>query len=154
MNTQKKYKYNDLQRAWLEDLKTTTEKQGRRWLCLEDDEGIRRYCCLGRACVVAGIAEIKYGHIVHFKNNRVQMGAALDIGLQQQLKLRSKLGDIRTDDGELDYYTLTDMNDSGDWTFKQIADWIEQNPDKVFSDYEEQMMAPAEIEEHTDAPTV
>lgn len=112
------FKYSELQRAWLDDLKTTTAEQGPNYLRKGDS-----FCCLGRACEVMGIQRVQTtaGHYEYGEDGEV---AGLGYDAEELLGLYSGLGD-----GRGVAKALTVLNDSGDYTFKQIAELIESNPE-------------------------
>ena len=128
------YEYNQHQEKWLTDLETTDVPQAKGRLKSKDGE----FCCLGRyyesqeiSCKKSQSGDFLYrGHI-----------SALDEFAVQDLRLRSKYGDILT--GKVDpiwqikigdHARLTEMNDFLKWSFKEIAEFIRANPDAVFTD--------------------
>lgn len=142
------YKYNDLQRKWLDDLKTTTEPQAQLHLqVLPFVDGVIMdpggYCCLGRACVVAGLKGVS--HDLRYVDFGQGISEELPPDLADKLRLKTTAGlfkvGYKDPDKDIKYYHLTGMNDDGGFSFKQIAEYIEANPDNVFSDYEEQKRA-------------
>ena len=68
----KDFPYTDLQRKWIDDLKTTYAPQTRHTLHRLREVDYRGqlllpgYCCLGRACVVAGLKEESHDDISMF----------------------------------------------------------------------------------------
>lgn len=137
------YKYNDLQRAWLDDLLTTTEPQTDGVLHqFMDDEltGKKRgFCCLGRACVVAKLPWKCHNH----RTLDYGQGDSEEVppDLVNKLHLNGRSGPLRQPvvgyDGTKHHH-LTGLNDNAGWTFKQIAEYIEANPDNVWADYGQQ----------------
>ena len=133
----KPYPYTPEQEAWLRDLETTTEPQTTGWLHV-----VRRsptfpdpgYCCLGRACVVLGEKGKIHTLVESFNGYKT----TLPNNLVEKLHLRDNDGslasDFYDDDGE-NFVSLIDMNDA-DWTFKEIAAYIRENPWNVFKDPE------------------
>lgn len=106
-----------MQQKFVDALRSEKYIQGRLQLYNED---LDSYCCLGVANVVCGLKE----------ENEIFLD-----NTYEKLGLRSRYGSfhkdifIRTDK----YISLLQMNDEGKLTFKEIADFIEQNPEVVFS---------------------
>jgi hypothetical protein len=117
MTKAKKFKLGPKQKKWLKALKSGEYKQCKATLC----NGNGGYCCLGVANEVLSLGESE----TEILNNTYE-----DLGLH------SAYGDI--DDGykfprgKKTYFELTDMNDNG-ITHAKIAEFIEQNPEKVFT---------------------
>ena len=124
------------QLAWIEDLKTTTEPQTRVYLfrkIARSPEDKRGFCCLGRICVLENVPDSQVKDQVAKFNGSSTL---LPPDLVAKYKLRSGLGGFKHSvEGNNDqrYVDLADMNDSGKYTFKQIAEYIEQNPENVFT---------------------
>lgn len=95
-------------RAWIQDLRTTTAKQGKGKLRTKEDA----YCCLGRACVVLGIPMGLIGK--HYVTDR-GTSAALPVDYWPLLGLSDASHDI-----------CWEMNDRHGKTFPEIADYIER----------------------------
>jgi len=131
------------QEAWLNDLEKTRAKQGNFQL-----RGPSGWCCLGRACKLAGITPRKVGvnedtglytlinkgdeNAFLFDECRIR----LPISVVDKLHLRGDMGLIKGANNypELGgHTTLADLNDWHGWTFKQIARWIRKNPTAVFT---------------------
>jgi hypothetical protein len=117
------YQFNEYQEAWLRDLETTTAKQGPGFLRIEYD-GVVAYCCLGRAEVAVDGHEPE-ATSVHLTRD-----------LSDKLKLRTTWGHLfgPVTKNTRVFHSLDAMNDSGDWTFAEIAEFIRANPGKVFED--------------------
>lgn len=132
----KKYKFSPLQTAWLTALKSGKFKQATKQLGISDSaKGKASYCCLGLGCVI-------YNKLAE-KDNKVKKtvrdsgkiffddeSACLPYLVQRALRLRSQNGGLEKDCGP-GMGCLAEMNDKGK-THKEIAAYIEQNPDKVF----------------------
>ena len=116
------YKYNEDQLAWLNDLKTTDAKQCKG--ALEKDGA---YCSLGRACIVLGAERVQYTNDMVFFN---ESSAFLSKGVEGRLKLRTQCGAPNT----IHLKSCTIMNDTLDYTFKQITEVIEANHHAYFTD--------------------
>lgn len=114
---------------WIKELRETTKKQGKFALhnILEDS-----YCCLGIACEVAianGVAVKKTdaGNSTEYDSRtgglpesvRQWLGLDIDTGhFEKSLEIGDQL-----------IGSLVSLNDNTDWTFKQIADLIESEPE-------------------------
>ena len=116
------------QEAWLHDLETTEAPQAKGRLF----DGVG-YCCLGRACVVLE-------PLVPFVRCTLSDEYTFGVGgtvyasapseIVNKLCLRGVLGYPR--DSESEY--LTDMNDGGKYTFKDIARVIRSDPSVYFTE--------------------
>ena len=116
---EKSYKFNKLQEAWLKDLETTRAKQGPGYL-----HSTSGWCCLGRACYVAGLEgkETSYG-LYEFGPEKFFSG--LPYSLRVKLKLKTTYGDPKDIDMFKGLYIL---NDDG-YSFKEIAKILRENPE-------------------------
>lgn len=127
---------HELRKRWVEALRSGQYEQARG--CLKSNDG---YCCLGVAAEVAGKA---------FQKSSVpgyEWGLASDHGwlslsflsyeVCEAYGLRGPVGDLieRVDlsPSRRGFISLGQMNDQG-YTFAEIADFIEQNPGRVFVD--------------------
>lgn len=94
-------------RDWVKALRSGKYKQGQRTL-LRDN----KYCCLGVACVVAGVKNVPRSPVISEFSKRLSV-------LPEILK------------GGINYNRvvnkLVDMNDVRRKSFNEIADWIEEN---------------------------
>jgi hypothetical protein len=119
---------------WLNDLEKTRAKQGTSAL-----HGPTGWCCLGRACRLAGIIPTKHRISDEFLFDG--HSADLPISVVDKLYLRSNMGWIACAKNYPELRgsrSLVNLNDDLGWTFKQIARWIRKNPSAVFtSGYEE-----------------
>jgi hypothetical protein len=110
---------------WLEDLRNNPELQGKYALCSGD-----RYCCLGRACEVA----ITNGLLVHKKHHRGNVFKYNNetLVLPEEVKnwygFKSRCGGYAEE-----IVDLTDKNDEEKLSFSEIADYVENNIDKIFN---------------------
>lgn len=107
---------------WLEALRSGKYIQGRKWLKHRIlPEGSFKYCCLGVMCELVaedfGVSTAEYDTkvgklIINFGANARWMPdeIALAIGLPRSTAT-----------------ALMSMNDEGGFTFREIADWIEEN---------------------------
>jgi len=112
----KKFKLGKLQKAWIKALKSGKYEQTTG--CLKDEEG---YCCLG-VCEMLEGKLTKKGYI----NGTTNTGR-LSISTLKKYGFRDREGKI----GENEW--LTSLNDDKGWTFKEIAEFIEKNPEAVFT---------------------
>ncbi len=102
----------DFKNKWVKLLRSGKYKQGESALCNEVFDGDDRlighnYCCLGIACIAAGIKPNFNGFI-------------------SDIKGISKIPKILRQDEDIPI-KLSAMNDSGNWSFKRIASWINKN---------------------------
>jgi hypothetical protein len=140
----------ELKAKWLEALRSGNYPQGKKRLRSEDG-----WCCLGVLCNVAGIPSAFGGgewmdgkKVATFESGDftvLPLELANHIGMSINGSFKEDQvgnGDYITINGHV-YTALTQMNDgrgfetdvpaSPSLTFAQIADVIEQNPDKIFS---------------------
>lgn len=110
---------------WLTDLRSGKFKQAKG--SLFNGEG---YCCLGVACITAGYTNedlrnrtgTGYSSIITFNDNRTDDVYSLAKNLSdipEEIKGRADKNDL--------VLLLTDMNDHGEKSFEDIANWIEEN---------------------------
>lgn len=156
------FPYTELQTKWLEDLETCAPHwQGEgRLLAIEAVNDLspnrkpRRsgFCCLGRACLVAGAsvkmqpASIKvrfeYGNDIHdaFLPSALADEMQMETGGEFRVVTVDDAGDMQqaiTIPGFGSYSSLTSMNDGYEpnyksLTFRQIAAFIRHDPWRVF----------------------
>lgn len=127
----KKDKLGQIQRAWVKDLKKYPERK----VCHELGEvhgNIIKACCLGQAILtykrIKGMP-IEDGRISSNGYTGVLFTFYIELGLndsggrfKNSLKVNGK-----------EYLNLIQMNDSGDFTWPEIAKYIENNPENVFN---------------------
>jgi hypothetical protein len=110
-------------RLWVEDLRTTNAKQGKRWL--RSEEG---WCCLGRACEVYRIATGRgrwHEFTLHLTDESgIVHSTDLPSSVCEWFGLGERDPKMRAADGTL--LTAQAMNDGKKYTFAQIADAIER----------------------------
>ena len=128
--------------AWLKALRSDRFYQGQLRLCLLDDPedpSIRSYCCLGVACdtysTLTGIGqwvmsedEMSY----EFRGKRSKHTTILPEEVQEYFGLRGAMGGIDRNNIQLNPLYLTELNDDEDYSFDQIADFIENNKKGLF----------------------
>ncbi len=130
-----------IQEAWLKELETTKEWQGKTYLSLFVG-GIRRYCCLGIYCkFVARLEPIdRNAYTFSYKGEGDIMGhsSTLPDAAWKELGLYSAEGHPNSDfyDPEIslsdDKSQLTMWNDFRKATFKEIAAMIRRCPQRWF----------------------
>lgn len=98
-------------KLWVEELRSGKYKQGKRQLLTRDS-----YCCLGVACLVAGKHDADMLH-------ECNLGNLKDV--------RDFFG-IRDYDGDFQGGSLVHLNDDANYTFRQIAEVIENPPPGLF----------------------
>ncbi len=124
-------KFNEAQETWLNELETTDKKQGRSLL----RSITNRYCCLGVACEVLGLQAEKRHWAYSYEGSEHLLPSSV------QNKLMIRVYDGRFDESEvykhkgLKVYSLVGMNDSCQFTFKDIATFIRENPWAVFTNF-------------------
>lgn len=114
----------EIQEKWLQALESGEYKQ----VC--DELHYRGgYCCLGVATHVLypDHEALKFNGWMKLDSPFKQQTAPPDV--QRALGLRDDCGYIK---GGNFYDCLTEMNDSGRFSFKEIAAFIRENPEKVF----------------------
>lgn len=119
------YKFTELQEKWLQALESGKYKQTQGELC----EG-GKYCCLGVATHVFNPDHQALKDNGWFRDGIVTRFRTAPPDIQEALKLRDEHGDFVHTFGTFD--GLVDMNDSGEFTFKDIAEFIRKNPENVF----------------------
>ena len=118
-------------KLWLDALRSGEYQQGKGHLANIDEERSESYCCLGVACEVA----IKDG-LGLIKNigprNVINYGLARESGFlpnEVQQWLGHDEGNVMVDFTDGESHTREEhvafLNDSGKWTFEQIADALE-----------------------------
>lgn len=116
------YNFNKSQEKWLEALESGEYKRCTSQLCeVNIKTGEEKYCCLGVAC------ELMVGKKKQYRDEDSSIksydGEECFLPGYVAKKLRFK---------ENSQQELTCMNDNGK-TFKQIAKYIRNNPEKVFN---------------------
>lgn len=124
----KKQKLGKLQEKWVKALESGKYKQDTENGYLKYNG---KYCCLGVACELEGSLKSKpeeFGQY-YIKNTKNSFG--LSKRLVKKYGFYGQLGETSDRDLSEGYICLADMNDSGR-TFKQIAKFIRNNPEKIF----------------------
>ena len=125
---------NRYQVEWLEELETTSEPQGYDRLVTVDWEGnISGYCCLGIAAKKQGVPhDTMLGHMGLC--NEPELDAVCE-----NLCLRGSEGvvaDQKITIGDRQFITISGINDSTLFSFKDIATIIRNNPEVFFTNFD------------------
>jgi hypothetical protein len=127
----------ELHKEWIADLRRYPERQGKNYLALRDNkDNIIQACCLGQLLLTAerlGLHTCIWDNtrlVSDRENNCTSLNRYKTFGLVNTIggfKLPMQVcNPIR-----VVYNSLADANDAG-VSWLEIADFIEQNPDKVF----------------------
>jgi hypothetical protein len=107
---------------WIKALRSGKYEQGSNFLVYLDWDNTKTFCCLGVACVITGIKE----------KNIYDLGL-IEITNKKEEKLFKDIPKILKGSSEEDdvlynplIKKLTQMNDSGKWSFNRIATYIEK----------------------------
>ncbi len=128
------YPFTELQEKCIRDLETTDAPQAHGFLeAMAPPIG---FCCLGRFCVVAGAARrLPVGAIAAtFSFGEDSSATLLPASLATLLRMHGG-GEFRQHaelQGKGTFASLVNMNDSGLFTFKDIAAYIRHDPWNVF----------------------
>lgn len=130
---------SDYKDKWIAALRSGEYEQGRSGLCIEDDTGVRHYCCLGVLAQLDGVLTQErktYIHELGYTGVR-QFGwlegyapnEAMYAGVNGVLERFSPVSPLEIDgtdrrDAWSLPYVVANLNDNG-WTFNQIADYLE-----------------------------
>lgn len=98
----------EFKRKWIEALRSNLYLQGKEYLY---NNKINTYCCLGVAGIVCGLTKEE------MNNNEY---------LNDEIVPEALYGDGEEDTQTIPVQTLVSMNDSGRYSFNQIADFIEK----------------------------
>lgn len=99
-----------IKEKWVEALKSNKYKQGCLYLRSENDS----YCCLGVLCDIVDPSKWIKGCTDYAYEETMAKSSLCE-------PLRTKLGI-----SIVDIDRLINMNDSREWSFNSIADWIEE----------------------------
>lgn len=126
------------QLQWLDDLESGKFEQGKCYLHVYSDGNDDKFCCLGVACFrFSSIKPSKSGGVAFYDSGcHYPTEEAVKI-----LHLKDRVGTFRNEAkidamhaGTMIINALTEMNDSG-FTFKEIAKYIRENPENVFTNF-------------------
>lgn len=113
-------KFNELQTKWLEALESGEYDQCKNQLYDKD----RGYCCLG-------VAEKLRDPDMHLLERNSEIGTPRNQTISE-LNLFSPTGFLK----DPNFDSLTDLNDHHDFSFNDIAEYIRENPWRVFRNFE------------------
>lgn len=128
-----------LQKEWMRRARSGEYERGSFRLCKRYQDGKLCYCFLGLACavyedMVKTLVKSEEGGVISFKYDSYDtvFTNSLPFIVADTLKLHSIGGDIR---GSYDdkHDCLWKLNDLCGWSFDKIADFVEANPESVFS---------------------
>lgn len=130
------YKFNEYQKKWLAALRSGEYKQCKGKLWREDsDTGEKSYCCLGVASELFNPDFL--GMQPNMQDKSISSAGFVSFALVDVLKLNSESGSLRKSipksAGSL-VSSLVGLNDEAGYSFTEIAEYIENNPEAVFSD--------------------
>lgn len=113
---------NNKQQRWVEELATTSKRQG-GFLLKEKRKDAEYFCCLG-------IAREMFGS---YKDRKDLNATCLSDELTKEMGLRSPLGELKEPYSlnGIKFFSLAMMNDKN-FSFKEIAAYIKRNPENVF----------------------
>lgn len=127
------YKLNKYQEKWLQALESGeyAQCQGALMRPSKDTSTNDSFCCLGVAADVLG----EDRDTIQKFNDLSRFGH-----VAASLRLRTSLGglkdciEVTANDGEPSDFldALTELNDTAEWSFSQIAKYIRENPENVF----------------------
>lgn len=98
---------------WIKALRSGRYKQTKTYLKREVDKGKFEYCCLGVLCTVEKI------------KNKKSLDGGYEFDGAKAILTATLLNEFRLTEKQQDI--LTDMNDSENKNFKEIADYIEKH---------------------------
>lgn len=124
------FRYTKIQEAWLQALESDEMQDKQGFSRLINYEG--KMCCLGLYCSLQ--PDVVRDGITFKSKSGLLLDVISDPELQDRLGLYGVNGDFRKPYSfdDMSYYSLTGLNDSQKFTFKQIAAIIRQNPTNVF----------------------
>lgn len=123
----------EIQKAWIKSLRENGHRQATNYLGFKTSDGEYKACCLGEAlCVLNRIKGIESkfidGDLMDGESDEELSKSYLEIGLITEL---GGLKNAITID-DIEHHSLSDLNDYI-FTWAEIADYIEQNPENVFT---------------------
>ena len=121
---------NDKAERWLKELENGDWPQGSGQLKGSDD----RYCCLGVACELGGLFEYDYSDYAYYEGDGDY--GCLPGDYHKVLGLKGPEGEtnipLSQQPEEFGKSSLAAANDSGEWTFKQLAQVMRSHPELFF----------------------
>jgi hypothetical protein len=128
-------------KKWVEALRSGDYSQttGQLHVTVDSED---RYCCLGVACKLAVEGGVMVSTDQHTQDGVIthtydQNASLLPTSVIKWLGLKECDGTYLKDDGDFSS-TLAEDNDEHDFTFEQIADVIERQPEGLFADEKEE----------------
>ena len=118
----------DLKQQWIDALRSKQYKQGKKVLCQVDEKGKESFCCLGVLFDIAGgevdgeWSEVKSGNFFCSNIRSAKVKSAKSSNEEFLPKGFIKFSGVEREAQS----KLAEMNDYGH-SFKEIADWIEEN---------------------------
>lgn len=124
---------------WIAALRSGKYEQGMSALCIEDDTGVRHYCCLG---VLAQLDEVltqerktythelgytgvrRFGWLEGYAPNEAMYAGVNRVLDSVLVEPPEDIDDVTLGDLWSLPYVVANLNDNG-WTFNQIADYLE-----------------------------
>ncbi len=134
------YTLNGFQKQWIAALRSGDFQQCRGSLCQVKEDRLS-FCCLGVACEMVANMDVGIRRVQ--KSTRITFDgefAGLPPNVWPLLKVGSSEGTFKTPVifhapcADVEISSLIGLNDSLGWTFSQIADYVEQNPENVFTE--------------------
>lgn len=137
-------KLGPLQIKWLELLESGEYKQCVEGaLCGLDDDctEVCSYCCLGLAAVkvlnhdyrISSTGSVRVNDQLYYLSDWLKLGLYSNDGKFRSTLTLEEMGAYFPDATQLRYHHLVQTNDDGA-TFKQIAKFIRENPERVFTE--------------------
>lgn len=135
-------------KAWVAALRSGRYKQGRSVLCAKTPNGEERWCCLGVACVLYNDAMERKGRPT-LSFTELTDGICIENHwgtlpnkVRDWLALTTRVGsftgpEARSVKDSIGDATLAGLNDYLNYSFDQIADFIETEPEGLFLAEEE-----------------
>jgi len=123
-----------IQERWLKALESGDYKQGKGQLC-SSDKAERCYCCLGIGAIILGreFEEAEDSNNIEVDGCNEFLIQFENLGLIESDGRLSEHAIVMDEDNDSEYVeSLTDLNDRG-YSFKYIANYIRNNPEKVFN---------------------
>lgn len=123
-------KLGKLQTEWVEALEANPEQQIDSTMGRRDENGNERYCCLGKAsCIIHGRSMINKRGLFDNRCKDVSIMTKKDM---KSMGFRNQFGGFADGFAIGKCNSLVDLNDKM-YTWPQIAKFIRENPEKVFT---------------------
>ncbi len=126
MATKKEFKLGKLQKKWVNELKSGKYKKSKYLL---NSKG--GYCCLGIICEIENVLVKEKGKPSYIKGSRNKENQELTKSLYNKYGLRFAEGKLKERYKNSGF--LSQLNDGVNMSLKQIGEYIEQNPENVFT---------------------